>query len=54
MSEPNSFNQDIYDKACQVANQIGREEEAAELYRSVGCEEEAEIVEGQADRYEAG
>ena len=42
-----TFDQEIYDEACRLANMIGMEKEAAILYRSIGCEEEAEILDAQ-------
>ena len=54
MPDPKDFDQDTYDRACELANVVGREEEAAELYRQVGCDEEAELAEERAGRYEAG
>ena len=41
------FDQEIYNESCRLANMIGMEKEAAILYRSIGCEEEAEILDAQ-------
>ena len=49
------FDQEIYDEACRLANMIGMEKEAAELYRSIGCEEEADICASKENpEFEAG
>ena len=50
-----NFDQEIYNEACRLANMIGMEKEAAQLYRSIGCEEEADIVDAQENpEFEAG
>ena len=49
------FDQEIYDEACRLANMIGMEKEAAQLYRSIGCDEEADILDAQENpEFEAG